>query len=98
MGGCQNYGPFLGTLDIRGGIIIGTQKWTIILTTTHIDIYTYLLTWPDGFLAKCLAAVPGPSGTGFARGGLPQAFNKTCWPLRWDPYNRDYSSLGYPKP
>ena len=36
MGGCQNYGPFLGTLNIRGRIIIGTQKGTIILTTTHI--------------------------------------------------------------
>ena len=36
MGGCQNYGPFLGTLDIRCRIIIGIQKGTIILTTTHI--------------------------------------------------------------
>ena len=26
MGGCQNYGPFLGTLNIRGRIIIGTQE------------------------------------------------------------------------
>ena len=26
MGGCQNYGPFLGTLNIRGRIIIGTPK------------------------------------------------------------------------
>ena len=34
-GGCQNYGPFLGTLNIRCRIIIGTQKGTIILTTTH---------------------------------------------------------------
>ena len=39
MGGCQNYGPFLGTLNIRGRIRIGTQKGTIILTTTHIYIY-----------------------------------------------------------
>ena len=39
MGGCQNYGPFLGPLNIRGRIIIGTQKGTIILTTTHIYIY-----------------------------------------------------------
>ena len=30
MVGCQNYGPFLGTLNIRGRIIIGTQKGTII--------------------------------------------------------------------
>ena len=36
MGGCQNYGSFLGTLNIRCHIIRGTQKGTIILTTTHI--------------------------------------------------------------
>ena len=42
MGGCQNHGPFLGTLNIRGRIIIGTQKGTIILTTTH-------LLWDAGF-------------------------------------------------
>ena len=36
MGGCQNDGPFLGTLNIRCCIIIGIQKGTIILTTTHI--------------------------------------------------------------
>ena len=28
MGGWQNYGPFSGTLNIRGRIIIGTQKGT----------------------------------------------------------------------
>ena len=37
MGGCQNYGPFLGTLNIRGRIIIATQKGTIILTTIHMS-------------------------------------------------------------
>ena len=37
MGGSQNYGPFLGTLNIRCRIIIGIQKGTIILTTTHIQ-------------------------------------------------------------
>ena len=37
MGGCQNYGPFLGTLNIRCRIIIGSQKGTIILITTYID-------------------------------------------------------------
>ena len=36
MGSCQNYGPFLGTLNNRCRIIIRTQKGTIILTTTHI--------------------------------------------------------------
>ena len=38
MGGCRNYGPFLGTLNIRCRIIIGIQKGTIILTTTHIGV------------------------------------------------------------
>ena len=36
MSGCQNYGPFLGSQNIRRRIIIGTQKGTIILTTTHM--------------------------------------------------------------
>ena len=36
MGGCQNYGPFVGTLNNRCRITIGTQEGTIILTTTHI--------------------------------------------------------------
>ena len=35
MGGCQSYGPFLGTLTIRFRIIIGIQKGTLLLTTTH---------------------------------------------------------------
>ena len=38
MGGCQNYGPFLGTLNIRCRSIIGIPKGTIILTTTHIRL------------------------------------------------------------
>ena len=37
MGGCQNYGPFLGTRNIRCLIIIRTQKGTLILTTTHVS-------------------------------------------------------------
>ena len=37
VGGCQNYGPFLGTLNIRCRIIIGTQIGSIILTTTHVE-------------------------------------------------------------
>ena len=39
MGGCQNSGPFLGTLNIRGRIIVGIQKGTIIWTTIHIYNY-----------------------------------------------------------
>ena len=36
MGGCQNYGLYLGTLNIRCRIILGTQKGTIVSTTTHV--------------------------------------------------------------
>ena len=36
MAGCQNYGPFLGTLNIRGRIIIRTQEGAVNVTTTHI--------------------------------------------------------------
>ena len=39
MGGCQNCGPFLGTLNIRCHIIIGIQKGNIILTATHMFIH-----------------------------------------------------------
>ena len=37
-GGCQNYGPFLGTLNIRCRVIIGIPKGTIMLTTTHLGL------------------------------------------------------------
>ena len=36
MGGCQNYGPFLGTRNTRCRVITGIQKGTIVLTSTHI--------------------------------------------------------------
>ena len=35
MSGCQNYGPLLGPLNTRCRTIIGTQKGTMILTTTQ---------------------------------------------------------------
>ena len=38
MGGHPNYGPLLGPLNIRCGIVLRNQKGTIILTTTHICI------------------------------------------------------------
>ena len=44
MGGCQNYGPFLGTLNFRCLILIGIQNGTIILTTTHKYVYIYIYT------------------------------------------------------
>ena len=37
MGGCQNY----GSLNIRCRIIIGIQRGTIILTTTHMCFSNY---------------------------------------------------------
>ena len=36
MGSCQNYGPFLGLYYNTAPIIYGTQKGTLILTTTHM--------------------------------------------------------------
>ena len=45
MVGCQYYGPLLGTLDIGGRIIIGIQKGTIILTTTHIKNHVLAAWW-----------------------------------------------------
>ena len=36
MGGCQNYGPFLDLYYNTAPNMRGTQKGTIILTTTHI--------------------------------------------------------------
>ena len=42
MSGCQNDGPFLGTLNIRCRIMVGTQRGTIILTTSHISCSKYL--------------------------------------------------------
>ena len=38
MGGCQNYGPLFGTLNIRCRMIIRTQKGTLILTTTLMTL------------------------------------------------------------
>ena len=39
MNGFQNYGPFFGTLKIKCRIIIGIQKGTRMLTTTHIECW-----------------------------------------------------------
>ena len=52
IGGCQNYGPFLGTLNIRCRIIIGIQKGTIILTTTHMRSVPWLLSEKHGSRSK----------------------------------------------
>ena len=36
MGGCQNHGPLVGLLNTRCRIVVGTQKGTIVLTTTNV--------------------------------------------------------------
>ena len=38
MGGCQKHGTLLGTLNTWGRTRMGTQKGTVILTTTHITV------------------------------------------------------------
>ena len=43
IGGCQNYGPFLGPYYNTAPNIQGTQKGIIILTTTHINARSKLL-------------------------------------------------------
>ena len=62
MGSCQNYGPFLGTLNIRCRITLRTQKGTIIFTTTHIDIE--LRERPQGFRVLTFAFCFGVLGQG----------------------------------
>ena len=57
MHSCPNYGPFLGTLNIRGRIIIGIQKGTIILTTTHMEVHGayYLLVFGIGVISEIMS-------------------------------------------
>ena len=43
LGGCQNYGPFLGTLNIRCCIIIGNQKGTNFDNRPYIYIYNVIM-------------------------------------------------------
>ena len=38
MGGCQIYGPFLGTLNTKCRIITATPIGTISLITTHVCV------------------------------------------------------------
>ena len=56
MGGCQNHGPFLGPYD-NTAPIQGTQKGTLILTTTHIyickrDLYVLCERLPFGYVLR----------------------------------------------
>ena len=64
MGGCQNYGPFLGTLNIRCRIRKGIQKGTIILTTTHILLRKggKHLERQARYLLRLIMKIPGGGG------------------------------------
>ena len=48
MGDCQNYGPFLCTLDIRCRIMIGTPKRDHNFDN-HPHAYEYHQPWYNGF-------------------------------------------------
>ena len=69
LGGCQNYDPFLGTLNIRCCIIIGIQKGTIRVTQglgsfskiTRTNIYKYYNPVPTKSLIGC----PSPYSSGY---------------------------------
>ena len=69
MGGCQNYDPFLGTLNNRCRNIIRTQKGTIILTTTHIRVLWARIGFAaSGFSVSC-CSFPGFRVPAEGRGG-----------------------------
>ena len=64
MGGCQNYDPLWGTLNIGCRILMGIQKGTIVLTTTHVvNLVFRLIFWGLGFrprLAVCRRRLSTP--------------------------------------
>ena len=70
VGGCQNYGPFLGTLNNRCPIIIGTQKGTIMLTTTHVGFLKGPRT--SGFLSLGDFEFRGSRASASAKTGEPR--------------------------
>ena len=82
MAGCQNYGPFWGTLDIRCRIIIGTKKGTIILTTTHMKnvnstLIQGLLQSQDLLLLKRLGRGGSKTGGAGCRGAATCASGRS---------------------
>ena len=61
LGGCQNYGPFLGTLIIGCRTIFGTQKGTTILTTTQFrvcSLRSFIPMWTETSqrMSECIVA------------------------------------------
>ena len=66
VGGCQNYDPFLGTLNTRCRIIIGTQKGLMTLTTTRISsakLSIQFFASVPSLWAKCMRYVLGLAPT-----------------------------------
>ena len=81
MGGCQNYGPFWGTLNNRCRAIIRTHKGTIILTTTHI-IVQYTRPSVGRFRILCLSAAFAELPklrAATAKRGAPRAWLSMVW-------------------
>ena len=62
MAGCQNYGPFLGTLNIRGRTIIGTQKGQPPICNLNVNGIV-----GEGIflLGKVMGGTPWPYARGF---------------------------------
>ena len=77
MGGCENYGPFLGTLNNRCRIIIGTQKGTIILTTTHMILIALAFALAQKKALRNLSAKSMLSLSIATQGRLIKASSKT---------------------
>ena len=62
IGGCQNYGPFLGTLHIRRRIIVEIQKRTRILMTTLLAEVVVLAAEEEEVAAAAALARVGHGG------------------------------------
>ena len=78
VGGYQNYGHFLGPLNIMCRIIIRSQKGTMILTTTHIvPTKNPRLARNVAVLCIVLTAAHRCSGSNVR----PFLYNHSCWQL-----------------
>ena len=77
MGGCQNYGPFLGPQYSRAPSISGTQKKTIVLTTTHIVLFLFGASQP--LESRCGASLVGHPRAGYrtSAGAMAMAGGRT---------------------
>ena len=60
MGGCQNDSHRLRPLNTRCRIAVRTQKGTIILTTTHIQIHYYITSFNSNPRELATASIAAP--------------------------------------